>query len=299
MGFILPARGRLAALALAVAGTLLVAAPAHAEQTDITVITHNIRGGQINNGNLAALDAVTNQVNTHLPDVVMLQEVCASQYAEFVRRFPASAGWTVHFSPRKHHTGCGEQIGEVIATPRNGASGLYAPELASENPTGIKYHLSCLTFLKNGGREYLACTTHLSAGADNASIREAQLNQIKAELQWSVDYGRGVVFGGDLNMLPSNPSMNKLYKIRNDGTQTGAGSFYEGDQDDTRWYGSACATSRPFCKTGESTKLGEKFDYVFFDAVRTKPSGSTISETVAGKGLSNHNVVRATSRFYW
>lgn len=299
MRFHLPARGRLAALALAVAGTLLVAAPAHAEQTDITVITHNIRGGQINKGDLRTLDTVKNQINTHQPDVVMLQEVCASQYAEFVRTFPASAGWTAHFSPRKFHTGCGEQIGEVIATQRNGASGLYAPELASENPDGIKYHLSCLTFQKNTGREYLACTTHLSAGAANAGIREAQLNTIKAELQWSIDYGRGVIFGGDLNMLPSNPSMNKLYKIRNDGSETGAGSFYEGDQDDKNHFGSTCGQGKPFCKTGEPTKNGEKFDYVFFNATRTRPNGPNLTETVAGKGLSNHNVVRATSRFYW
>lgn len=297
MGLHLPARGRVAALVIALAGTLLVAAPAHAEQTDITVISHNIRGGQINKGDLDTLNTVTRQIRKHSPDVVMLQEVCASQYADFMRRFPASDGWTVHFSERKKHTGCGEMIGEVIATPRNGASDLYAPELASENP-GIKYHLSCLTFLKNGGREYLACTTHLSAGDKNAAIREAQLNTIKAELQWSVDYGRGVVFGGDLNTLPDSPMMNKLYKIKNNGTEGGAGSFYEGDQTDTRYFAGACA-NRPFCKSGQPTMNGKKVDYIFFDASRTKPTGSTISETLAGKGLSNHNIVRATSRFYW
>lgn len=292
------ARGRVAALALALAGTVLVAAPAQAEQTDITVITHNIRGGQINKGDLATLNTVSRQIRKHSPDVVMLQEVCRSQYVDFMRRFPASEGWTVHFSERKQHRGCGEKIGEVIATQRDGASGLYAPELASENPEGIKYHLSCLTFLKNGGREYLACTTHLSAGDDNAAIREAQLNTIKYELEWSVGYGRGVIFGGDLNTLPDSPMMNKLYRIRNNGSETGAGSFYEGDQTDGRYFAAACA-NQPFCKSGQPTMNGKKVDYVFFNASRTKPTGATISETIAGKGLSNHNIVRATSRFYW
>ncbi len=298
MGLHLPARGRVAALALALAGTVLVAAPAHAEQTDITVITHNIKGGQDNKGNLAALDAVTNQTNTHDPDVVMLQEVCASQYAEFVRRFPVSAGWTTTFTIRKHHTGCGENIGEVIATQRNGATVLPPVPLSSENPD-IGYHLTCVAFVKNGGRPYRACTTHLSATDKNAAVREAQLNEIKPALQSAIDAGNGVIFGGDLNTLPGHPTMNKLYKIRNNGTQTGGGSFFEGDQDDAQHYGSACAEERPFCKSGEATKTGEKVDYIFFSAAHTRASGPNLSEVIAGKGLSNHKIVRATSRFYW
>ena len=308
MGRFMPRRARVIALVIAMAGALLTAAPAHASQTDIRVITHNIRGGQINLGSVHALDLVKRQIASYQPDVVMLQEVCESQAANFKATFPASQGWTVHFSPRRGHDGCNgtrddgvyPQIGELIATPRNGASDLWAPELASEDPANIRYHVSCLTFVKNGGQEYLACTTHLSAGGSrNGAVRAQQLDRIRTELDWSIGYGRGVIFGGDLNVPPGNASMNKIYKIKNDGTRGGAGSMFEADQGDKTYFGSTCGQGKPFCQTGQPTKgKVDKFDYVFFGANYTRPSGQYLKAEIAGKGLSNHNLVRARARFF-
>lgn len=309
MGRSMLLRAQVIALVAVVAGAVLVAAPAQAAQTDIRVITHNVRGGQINRGDLDVLDLVKRQISSYHPDVVMLQEVCESQAANFAAKYPSSQGWTVHFSPRRGHDGCNgtlrdgiyPQIGELIATPRNGASGLWAPELASEDPAKTRYHVSCLTFKKNGGQEYLACTTHLSAGGSaNAAVRAQQLDRIRTELDWSIGHGRGVIFGGDLNVLPGNASMNKIYKIKNDGTQNGAGPMFEADQGDKKYFGSTCGERKPFCQTGQPTKGKEdKFDYVFFSANNTRPNGQYLTAEVAGKGLSNHNLVRAEARFFW
>jgi endonuclease/exonuclease/phosphatase family metal-dependent hydrolase len=296
MGRYIPLR---ALIAVAATGAVLTAAPAHAESTEIKVISHNIRGGQINNGALYTLDLVKSQIASFAPDVVMLQEVCQSQATNFANTYQP-LGWTVHYVVRREHPDCDgvpdgatAPIGELIAIPRAGSP--YREFLPGDGSSNT-YSISCLTFFKNTGREYLACNTHLSAGSTLGAIRDSQLAQIQNSMQWSINYGRGVILGGDLNMTPDITSMDKLYKIRNDGSLTGNGSFFEADQTDATYFRSVCS-GQPFCRSGQPTKGSEKYDYLFFAANKT--TVNSLSGGVVASPYSNHDLYRGRGLFVW
>jgi len=53
------------------------------------VITHNIAGGMLNYGDAKALKTIEAAIDDARPDAVMLQEVCATQAAQFQANHPA------------------------------------------------------------------------------------------------------------------------------------------------------------------------------------------------------------------
>ena len=53
------------------------------------VITHNIAGAMIHKGGAQAFDGVDAEIQDFKPDVVLLQEVCQTQFDAFKARHPA------------------------------------------------------------------------------------------------------------------------------------------------------------------------------------------------------------------
>lgn len=291
----------LAATAVAISSVILTPTAAQAETSTIRVLSHNINGGQWNYGSPAALAPVNGQIDAFAPvDVVMLQEVCESQRASFQAAHPA---WTVVFTPRRLHDRCdgveddrtSQYIGELVAIPRAASTTATYP-LYGEGG----FHLTCVGFVK-GSREYLPCTTHLPPGDDAGprAQRDAQLSQIRDHLRWSVNYGRGVILGGDFNTEPDDTLMAKVYRIRNNGTRTGDGDFFEADQTDKTFFPDyGCSKTLLFCKSGQDTKCREKVDYIFFSKNGTS-AGSGLSGGVVATSSSNHDVVRGRADFTW
>lgn len=259
------------------------------------VIAHNIGGGAENDPGTKGLAYTFSQIDDQKPDVVMLEEVCQSQYEAFKARY---ATWNVLFAPmRASHPGCAnaEAKGQVLASPR-----AMTEELRENlgDPDGEKqFTLLCgAVRMPNTARKVLSCVTHLRAHdtpeAHAARARQAQL--IHRHLNDRVAGGQAVVVGGDFNASPHRETLDPLYRLGRNGDFDG-GLFDEADQSDARRKdfardGVRCAAQA--CRSGEGTMMnnGSKLDHVFFSHNRI---GGAFGADVLDNGGSGHRLYKA------
>lgn len=263
------------------------------------VLEHNIGGGAENDPGDKGIAYTFSQIDESDPDVVMLEEVCASQYASFKARYPK---WTVLFAPlRASHPGCanGESKGQVLASPRPMVEEV-REDLGDVDPVGNKHFtLLCGAIsLPKTARKVLSCVTHLRAqGADPVAAEAArgrQVQRIHRLLKDRVEGGQAVVVAGDFNAGPSKDTLDPLYRITRSGG-AGRGLFDEADQTDPRREsftkdGVRCAAQA--CRSGEPTLADgsyAKLDFVFFSHDRVADLGAD----ARANGGSGHRLYSA------
>lgn len=245
------------------------------------VITHNIGGGAENDPGDKGLAYTVSQIDARKPDVVMLEEVCFSQYESLKRRYPT---WNVLFSQmRESHPGCAnsEAKGQVLASPRP-MTEVLREDLGDPDPSGNKHFtLLCgAVSMPKTARKVVSCVTHLRAHgtpeADAARINQAK--RIHGHVKGFVGDGKAVVIAGDFNTGPHEETLDPIYRLTRNGG-FGGGSFDEADQTDPRREqnvkgGVRCAANA--CRSGEATMAnnGSKLDYVFFSHNRVADLGA-------------------------
>lgn len=260
----------------------------------LRALAHNIAGGPINRGAAVALDEMTTQIAEFSPDVVMLEEVCASQRDAFQERFP---DWDVEYVPMVDaHSGCGPgPQGQLLASRWPLSDVTITPLL---DPDGVKqFNLLCADVALPTRHEHdvRACVVHLRAFQDAAAIaaRERQARRIRDALHDRIEVqGQAVVVGGDFNARPWFPAMDAMYRLTTGGATTGDGDFREADETDTRYFDAAEATcSATACRSGQPTiGVASKYDYVFFSHHHAT---GRVSGLAGALGASDHHLYRA------
>lgn len=257
------------------------------------------------------LRTVQRVVSASEPDVVMLQEVCWSQYRRFVR---AHRAWIAEgervadhfrFQKLRRHTGCtrGDRVqrhGLVLAS-RHVLRRVVAHKLPNRRArTPHVYRLFCADvavrrpLLAYADDAVRACVTHLRAGrgrrSDAGLVRRKQTMQIRRILAPQVRADRAaIVLAGDFNSVPQKGAMSQLYRLSRAGRLSNPrGTFYEADQNGS--YGPAptgpatgperitCRVAPNLCRWGEPThrsaRTRRKIDYVFFGANRAQAAST-------------------------
>lgn len=272
-----------------VAGESTSATKGNGARQRFSVVQHNVGGGAENGGTPEALAYTFAQIEDKKPDVVMLEEVCASQLDAFKARF---RGWAVRFTvQRAKHEGCGNAAkGNLVASPRGFVDELDAP---LGEPDGDKvFSLTCGGVpMPNTARTVLACVTHLRVDDPDDSLRDKQVWRIVDAVRAQVAKGREVVIAGDFNLTPDRRPLDRLYRLKANGTG-GGGAFDEADQTDPRreqyaMRGIQCAANA--CRSGVDTTDGRKIDYAFFSNNRVISLGAQ----AMGRGGSSHNLYHA------
>lgn len=264
------------------------------------VLQHNIAAGAKSSTGAAALRYTFAQIDARKPDVVMLEEVCASQVPIIKAKYPR---WNVYFSQMSAaHPGCGGPKGQVLATHRP-LRDVFIEDLGDVDPNLEKHFTLLCGDVMKGGKKVLACATHLRAGgygepgSEALAARGRQIVRIKQILAARVRAGRAVVVAGDFNTRPHEPLLDPLYRLTRSGERKG-GPFEEADQTDDRRERFAnnadgrvkCAPKA--CRSGQPTMGGHKIDHVFFS--RNRVAGLLNAE-VLGSGASDHKLLYASA----
>jgi hypothetical protein len=293
---------------------------------DLRVVSHNICGGASCGvrGTTGPLSSVTTLIDSYRPHVIMLQEVCWSQF-EYLQSFPFTSGpYQLGFTAMiEDYTGCGVAdctvnqdadpgnddrrcwIGQVLAA-KGVLSGRDEIALGGERhqvgSTGAlvvpprTFNALCYDMALTGfsPRVVKGCTVHLRAFSDPAGeskrARTAQAARLASDLDGDIAAGKIVVIGGDFNSLPTDPAMNALYRLHTN-VEHGWGRFYEADEDDTNYYNTTfCASTAAACRSGAKTiGTASKYDYIFF-------SETTDAHSVSGlpieEEMSDHAFFR-------
>lgn len=267
-----------AALVMSCAGMALSATPAHAVEPVVKVVQANLDGG-------SSADVRTQVLKMNAP-IATFQEMCRSEYNKWVNTY----GWRGAYTVTKQDgsaSGCTDVGGSGL---NKGEAVLYNPAQVSNTPTSYTkvlpnpgdpdglgpvngdsgrsgFALTCLGDI-NGivGPELYVCTTHLYVpGASSGdTIREQQMNVAEDWLLPWADWGRRVVFAGDLNMQPGNASLDQIYNkyVEASGVRSGA---------EAHW-----------------TTASRKIDYVFGDKPMSDQGLSMVDNSTAG-----HDILRA------
>ncbi len=262
------------------------------------VLTHNIGGGAENDPGANGIAYTFSRIDADKPDVVMLEEVCLSQYNLFKARYPS---WAALFAPmRASHPGCanGEAKGQVLAAPRA------MVEVMREDLGDVDgekhFTLLCAAVpMPKTARKVISCVTHLRAEGNDAAAAEAargrQTQRIHDLLKTRIRDGQAVVLAGDLNAGPKRATLDPLYRLTRDGG-TGGGLFDEADQTDPRresFVEKEVTCAAQACRSGESTtENGSKLDMVFFSHNRV---GGALKADALERGGSGHRVYRASA----
>lgn len=279
------------------------------------VVQHNIAGGTLNRGQASALTYDDQRIaaiasdQSHTPDLVTMEEVCASQYTDFQQAHPT---WHATFTHMlTDQASCAEGSdhgqGQMIASPwpwtNRTVTSLGYPD--SSGSSGIKsFGMLCVDLQVGtaaGTRVVHGCVVHLrafhrtaaeNAAAGNAAIsdddvRERQTAIIRSTLRQEIAAtGHAVVIAGDFNAKPATDAQTNMYAS----TVAGAGDFYEADQTDSRWQdGAPCGSSG--CRSGEYTiGTATKYDYAFYSSNRAR---DRVSGAPMELGASDHRLYQA------
>ncbi len=262
------------------------------------VITHNIGGGAENDPGAQGIAYTFSQIDEGKPEVVMLEEVCLSQYNLFKARYPT---WTALFQPmRASHPGCanGEAKGQVLASPR--AMVEVMREDLGDVDGDKHFTLLCGAVpMPKTARKVVSCVTHLRAEGNDAVAAEAargrQTQRIHDLLKKRIQDGQAVVLAGDLNAGPKRATLDPLYRLTRDGGANG-GLFDEADQTDPRresFVEKEVTCAAQACRSGEpTTENGSKLDLVFFSHSRV---GGALNADALQRGGSGHRLYRASA----
>lgn len=266
------------------------------------VIEHNVAGGMVHKGDAKALDGVDGEIADFHPDVVLLSEVCESQFNAFKQRH---AGWDVHWRVnRKVHPDCapgGGQLGNLIATPQKFDNVVEYDLGEPEEGGNKKYILLCGNMkVPNRKGDVRACSTHLLSRGDdpkaNEERRARQVKKVVDAVKPRLRKNEAVVVAGDFNAAPWRSLLDPMYRLTRNGTFDGQGEFDEADQTDPKRAkyaenGVKCAADA--CRSGENTHENSKMDQIFFDHASI---GGEISGDVRGTGGSDHHIYRASAQ---
>ena len=214
----------------AIVGGVLSVGPSAAEAADgpvaIKAITHNIAGGAIHNGDWRALSTVERKIKRQNPDVVMLQEVCASQLESLKRWHPDwSFAWAENTDS---HNACdgdpasgpvenveGDELGDVLMSRRalSNVQATVLPHSGDADGRGWTrwQHLLCGDFTK-AGHVVRACSTHVMIQrADPVVVGNA--DQVRTIASMMAPYRRRgpVVIGGDFNAGPKTANVRPMW----------------------------------------------------------------------------------------
>jgi hypothetical protein len=237
--------------------------------------------------------------------VVLLQEVCWSQYRQLVHENRAwigeGEGVADHFRFQRlrRHPGCssrgGYQRHGLLIASRHRLSAAAAYRLPNEQArTPHLFRVLCADVGVEGGPLQFradavrACVTQLRAGRGRNSgagrIRRKQARHVRASLAPDIEQdSSAVVLAGDLNAQPQKGALSQLYRLSRGGRLGNRkGPFYEADQNGR--YGPAptgrgtgperivCRIDPDLCRWGEATHhrggVHRKLDYVFFSVNR-------------------------------
>jgi len=294
-------RFRAALTALLTVGAVAVPVAAAAPVADATttyqlrLIQYNIDGGH-NGGGIGILDFLNARIAEYHPDVVTLDEVCATQLHAFEADHPTWSVTWVHMvqSPDYHYCGTGDdaRAGELLASPWPmsnivvNALGPSSQRTYSWGTVTLDYRLLCGDLDVSGlpaGKVH-ACVTHLRSGGDaNQADRTTDTSIIKSRLAPFIAAGAEVVLGGDFNAVPSAPELNSIYRLTTSNQPTGPGQFWEADEDYN------CSGS---CRGGETTfppntslSTSTKRDYAFYS---TNHATGTLSALPYGDDAPAH-----------
>lgn len=295
------------------------AAPVVGAAATVRAISHNMCGGQCKAGSNNGIAELESAINAYNPQLLMLQEVCLSQYNTLQTYF-ATKYVFAYTKLLGNYSSCGaspnNEIGQVVAVEKNSlgtptvvdiplGGESYQPEVAS---APRRFHAICLdTKLTDVGtaRNVLACSVHLRAFDDslgvNVRARNAQAATLASELdKYIAGEGKAVIVGGDFNAAPGEASMSPMYRLSTP-SEGGYGTFEEADQDTPTFLDSYCA-SATVCRSGEATygswdkrnssnvtTKTSKIDYIFFSDVADSASVSALPVSVP---WSDHAVYR-------
>ena len=221
------------------------------------------------------------------PDVMMFQEMCATQRDLLKSQL---AGYQVAWvSFRSSHYACwhwdsanpDKSFGTAIFYKGSAAPALTKSLRASYYPTEDKRALLCVP-APVGGRQALVCTTH----ADSALADEGAYETMAQIQRWAA--GRPVILGGDFNADPFDPKLNAYYGIGG-----GDGPFTEVDQANRRYFTDACRRLTA-CRSGEPTSTDQprKFDYLFASSGSISWTGRRVIRPVDLTRIADHSALR-------
>jgi hypothetical protein len=276
------------------APTTAAAARTAAADTAFRVVTYNVCGSYVGNCSYqttgrpdsqqwaARLKSQILTEDGRQPDVIMFQEMCATQ-REVVRE--AMPGYGVAWVPFFTHGLCPRwDRGYTAADYNEFGTAIFIKGAAADLPeqvetltpiaaAGAQVRKLLCTSGVVGGRDTLVCNVH-TAG----EIADAGAPQMMAAINRFAQ-GRPVLFGGDLNADPFDPNLNAYY-----GIEGGFGPFTEVDQANRRFFDPRCARLT-LCRSGDMTTEGaepRKFDYLFGTAGRISWTGSRAITPAAG-----------------
>lgn len=310
---------------------LTTPAPAGAAASNVAVaatvglkaISHNICGGMCQSGTTTGLPVIANLIDAYAPHLIMLQEVCWTQFEWFGARAFASGTYQLGFTAMlTNTTGCGAAgcavnedpdpsnddrrcwIGQVVGA-RGTLSNRDEIAVGGErhqingstpvNPRTFKALCYDVRLADLGTRTVKGCSVHFRAFQDPAGInrraRTAQATRLASDLDGDIARRKIVVVGGDFNSHAVDPAMDAFYRPE---TLPGGGfgMFFEADQDDDRYYGTRCAAAAAACRSGAKT-LGTatKYDYIFYSETVNPASVSGLPIEVADT-VSDHDFYR-------
>ncbi|MFH8935747.1 endonuclease/exonuclease/phosphatase family protein [Streptomyces griseosporeus] len=210
-----------------------------ATTVDLKTVSHNICGGSCNNGQTDKLPYITAEIDRYAPHLVMLQEVCWSQYQWFKGHAFTSGTYQFEYTPMMTNyakcagTGVDCTVNEDSDPNNNdqrcwvgqvlGARGVLSNrdeidlggeryQIAKDANTGATRFMPprdftalcydvALADLPN--RVVKGCSTHLRAFQDdrliNQRARTAQAARLASDLDGDIAQGKIVVVGGDFN----------------------------------------------------------------------------------------------------
>jgi endonuclease/exonuclease/phosphatase family metal-dependent hydrolase len=261
-------QGFLAVVCLGAA--VLVAGPAQAAPPVVRTMTFNICGAACRGGEVVRTAGnVAYQVRARRVHVALLQEVCYSQFLGIRSRLRGS-GYTAAFLQttvagrcddvdRRHSKAYGLAI-----LAKGKLSGRVAKTLPSRWSVSRERRALFGGHVLVHGRPMFVATTHTAPSGPNLEAQMITAHRLLAPIART----RPVIFGGDFNMLPENPGLNRFYSAPAPG---GTGSFREAAEGSG---GSACRCGRATFDRGS-----RKIDYLFGNSRFFRPRSSSITGT--------------------
>jgi endonuclease/exonuclease/phosphatase family metal-dependent hydrolase len=237
--------GLAVALVLLLVAVLRAVPPASAQlPTPQSFLQFNMCGHACHQGTVV-VDEIVRAVTTHQPEpsVVMLEEVCRSQYIRLDTTLVAYAG---HFeTTQRDRCDDGTDYGIAVLVRTHQMSLIGGWELP--NPaSGEVRHLACVrTTAFSLGRPLAACVTHIDSTPGNVGPQIAFVAAKVATLR----LGHRVILGGDFNAVPQDPRLRVLYGVS---TEAGGDGYTN------------CGGARMPCGPGSGgTEPINKIDFVF------------------------------------
>ncbi|WP_246142861.1 endonuclease/exonuclease/phosphatase family protein [Nocardioides rubriscoriae] len=248
----------------------------------------------------SALASAVDKAETEGAQVILLQEVCKSHLDSLIGTNGATKGWTVAF--KQDQTNCpGTENGGVAAIWTGGTTGSKTTMTFSADTqyvyetdpdptdayTSTATGMACVLFQS----EYRACSVHIviNGGYEKQRAQVAEIEpwmQNPAQNRYWISTDKRIILGGDFNMTPDRPAMDKIYK---NPTSSSVGYFHE-----------AYRTQQPagsvnVCRCGSATANDAtvKFDYVFISSnVFSNTAQSSLSLST---NASDHKLLYAAS----